>query len=306
MNTKPKYVLSIVFIPALLFSSCNQNEFKSSDKGYKYKIVMEGRGPGFENNHYILMSMDYYYENDSLLYTSSQRGVPVSMQYIDTLWEKRGQLYQGLKSLHVGDSAIFRVKCSDLYEVSFRGNVPYGLNPNAEITVHIGITDMIDQTGFRMWQAGLIQSRQERIRERRAQQFLEDIYLIDLYLEEQGIVAMELESGIRYIIKNPGNGIKPEEGDHITLHYTGYLLDGTRFDSSLDKQEPFEYVMGTGDVIKGWDECIAVLSEGAASTFYVPSTLAYGENGQGNLIAPNSILVFDLEMLEIMKKENLK
>ena len=123
MNTNPKHVLSIIIILALFFSSCNHDEFKTSDKGYKYKIVREGKGPEFQDNMFILMNMDYFYENDSLLFTSADRGVPVSMQYIDTLWDGRGQIYQGLKSLKVGDSAIFKVKCSDLYEVSFRGNI---------------------------------------------------------------------------------------------------------------------------------------------------------------------------------------
>ena len=304
MIINPKYELSLILILTMFLSSCYVDEYKTSDRGYKYKVVREGKGPGFQNNQFILMNMAYYYEDDSLLFTSSDREVPVSMQFIDTLWDDRGQIYHGLKSLKVGDSAIFKVKCSDLYEVSFRGNIPYGLNPNAEITVQIGIIDMLDQTRFRMWQGSLLQSRQEKIRERRAQQFLEDINLIDIHLEAEGIIPMELESGIRYVIKNPGSGFRPEDGDRIRMHFTGYLLDGTKFDSSSDKEEPFEYVLGTGNVIKGWDESVAIMSEGAKYTFYVPSALAYGETGHGNLIVPNSVLVFDIELMEIMKKGN--
>lgn len=304
MNTNPKYELTVILILVLFLSSCNDDEFKNTDKGYKYRIVRAGQGPEFQDNQFILMNMSYYYGDDSLLFTSSDKGVPVSMHYIDTLWDDRGQLYQGLKSLKVGDSAIFKVKCANLYEVSFRGNIPYGLNPNAEITVYVGIIDMLDQTRFRIWQGSLIQSRQEKMRERREQQFLEDINLIDLHLEEEGILAMELESGIRYVIKNSGDGRRPEEGDRIRMHYVGYLLDGTQFDSSYDKGEPLEYELGSGNVIRGWDESVAIMSEGAEYTFYVPSRLAYGETGQGNLILPNSVLVFNIELLEILKKGN--
>jgi len=304
MNINRSYLLFIISILIIFVNSCSQGDYKTGETGYQYKIVKDRGGPTFENNHYILMNMDYYYENDSLLFTSTIKNVPVTMQFIDTIWNRRGQIYHGLKKLKVGDSALFKVNCSDLYEVSFQGNIPYGLNPNAEITFHIGIVDMLNATEFRMWHANLYKVRQEQIKEKTDQQLFEDISLIDLHLEESGIIAMELESGIRYIIQEPGNGIKPEKGDNVVVHYTGYLLDGTRFDSSHDKNDPYEFKLGFGNVISGWEEGVAEMSIGSKYTLYIPSTMAYGEKGLGDMIEPNSVIIFDLELLDIKKKGN--
>ena len=301
MNIYHSYLFFIVFLLTLFVSSCTQKDFKSGETGYQYRIVKKGNGPAFKNNHYIFMNMDYYYEDDSMLYTSTEKNVPVTIQYIDTIWDRSGQIYHGLKKLKVGNSAIFRVNCSDLYEVSFHGNIPYGLSPFGEITVYVGIINMLDATEFRLWQASLYQTRQDMIHEKIEEQLFEDITLIDHYLEESGIIPMELESGIRYVIQDPGYGARPNRGDRVVVHYTGYLLDGTKFNSSYDIQESFEFILGAGNVIKGWDEAIIHMPEGANYTFYIPSTLAYGAKGLGELIGPNTVVVFDLELLEIKK-----
>ena len=302
MNLNHKQLFFIISLLLVFISSCSLNDFKTDDSGYEYKIVRKGNGPSFINNHYIFMNMDYYYEEDSLLFTSTEKGIPVTLQFTDTVWDKNGQIYQGLKRLKVGDSAIFKVNCADLYEVSFRGNIPYGLNPFSDITVYIGITDMMTATEFRKWQANLFETQKELLKADREQQLFEDIALIDLYLEESGLIAMELESGIRYIMHDEGNGIKPEKQDRVVIHYTGYLLDGTKFDSSYDKQEPFEFILGTANIIQGWQQSVAEMSIGSKYTFYIPSSLAYGEVGLGEIIGPNTVIVFDMELLDIKKK----
>jgi FKBP-type peptidyl-prolyl cis-trans isomerase len=145
-------------------------------------------------------------------------------------------------------------------------------------------------------------TRQEILKAKREQQLFEDMALIDMHLEESGIIPLELESGIRYIVKKEGSGIKPVKQDKVVIHYSGYLLDGTKFDSSYDKQEPFEFVLGGGNVIQGWHQSVAEMSLGSEYIFYLPSSLAYGEAGRGELIGPNTVIVFDIELLDIKKK----
>jgi FKBP-type peptidyl-prolyl cis-trans isomerase len=299
MNINHNQLLLVMSVLIVFAGSCSQDDFKTDQSGYQYKIVRNGDGPDFINNHYIFMNMDYYYEEDSLLFTSMEKGIPVTLHYIDTVWDQRGQIYQGLQKLKVGDSAIFKVNCSDLFEVSFRGNIPYGLNPFSDITVHIGIIEMMTPAEFRIWQASLYKTRQKLLNAEREQQLLEDISLIDIYLEESGLIAMELESGIRYIVNEEGNGIKPEKRNEVVIHYTGYLLDGTKFDSSYDKQEPLEFVLGASRIIKGWQQSVSEMSVGSKYTFYIPSTLAYGEVGLGEIVGPNEVVVYDIELLEI-------
>ena len=107
------------------------------------------------------------------------------------------------------------------------------------------------------------------------------------------------ESGLAYIMVKEGSGIQAENGKTVSVHYTGKLTDGTKFDSSLDRNQPIEFVLGQGRVIKGWDEGISYLKVGGKATFIIPSDLAYGERGAGGVIPPNATLIFDVELVDV-------
>jgi FKBP-type peptidyl-prolyl cis-trans isomerase len=122
-------------------------------------------------------------------------------------------------------------------------------------------------------------------------------------MEINGLIPLEHESGLRYIILDEGNGKKPSKGDRIKIHFKGELLDGTPLDSSYDNEAPMEFILGTGDVIEGWELGIPLMSAGSKYIFYLPSTLAYGESGLGKLIKPNSITVFEIELLDVQEND---
>ncbi|MDR2389126.1 MAG: FKBP-type peptidyl-prolyl cis-trans isomerase [Tannerellaceae bacterium] len=123
----------------------------------------------------------------------------------------------------------------------------------------------------------------------------------ETFLEENktknGIIVTE--SGLQYQVITEGDGEKPSESDQVKVHYTGTLLDGTVFDSSVERGEPA--VFGVNQVIKGWTEGLQIMPVGSKYTFWIPSELAYGENGAGRDIKPNSVLKFEVELLEIVK-----
>lgn len=96
-----------------------------------------------------------------------------------------------------------------------------------------------------------------------------------------------------------GNGVAPKHGDNVTVHYTGWLTDGTKFDSSVDRNEPFAFVLGTGQVIRGWDEGVATLRVGDKARLTIPPELAYGEAGYPGAIPANATLIFEVELLAI-------
>jgi peptidylprolyl isomerase len=112
--------------------------------------------------------------------------------------------------------------------------------------------------------------------------------------------TVKTASGLEYTITSKGNGKKPAEGDTVKVHYTGTLLDGTKFDSSVDRGQPFTFKLGLGRVIRGWDEGIALLNEGDKATFIIPAELGYGGQANGKIPA-NSVLKFDVELLEVIE-----
>lgn len=109
------------------------------------------------------------------------------------------------------------------------------------------------------------------------------------------------ESGLKYADIKVGTGESPAPGDKVVVHYTGWLMNGTRFDSSVLKNRPFEFTLGAGQVIKGWDEGVATMRVGGIRQLIIPPDLAYGQNGAGNVIPPNATLIFEVQLLEIKK-----
>ena len=106
-------------------------------------------------------------------------------------------------------------------------------------------------------------------------------------------------SGLKYIDLVPGTGAVPETGQKVTVHYTGYLTDGKKFDSSVDRNEPFSFVIGTGQVIKGWDEGVITMKVGGKRKLIIPAELGYGVRGAGGVIPPSAELIFDVELLGV-------
>lgn len=105
-------------------------------------------------------------------------------------------------------------------------------------------------------------------------------------------------SGLKYIDMTMGTGESPAAGSRVTVHYSGYLLNGKKFDSSVDRDEPLVFTVGVGQVIKGWDEGLSTMKVGGKRKLIIPSHLGYGARGAGDAIPPDADLVFDVELLK--------
>jgi len=136
--------------------------------------------------------------------------------------------------------------------------------------------------------------------EERKQKAAENLVKQNEFLEknksEVGVVATE--SGLQYIILKEGEGKAAKDGDTITVHYTGTFLDGTKFDSSIDRNQPLSIALGEGQLIKGWVEMLRLMKKGEKVKTWIPSSLGYGEYGN-NAVQGNSMLIFEMELLDI-------
>lgn len=112
--------------------------------------------------------------------------------------------------------------------------------------------------------------------------------------------VVQTQSGLQYMVLKEGTGAKPGPTDEVTVHYTGRLLDGTVFDSSVDRGEPATFPLDK--VIPGWTEGLQLMSEGSKYRLFIPSELAYGSQGSGDKILPNATLIFDVELIKVVKK----
>lgn len=124
----------------------------------------------------------------------------------------------------------------------------------------------------------------------------------DAFLAENGKKenVKTTASGLQYVVEKEGEGAQPTAEDEVTVHYIGKLLNGTVFDSSVNRGEPATFPLNR--VIPGWTEGVQLMKEGAKYTFFIPSDLAYGPNGVPNVIPPHSTLIFEVELIKVNKK----
>jgi peptidylprolyl isomerase len=128
------------------------------------------------------------------------------------------------------------------------------------------------------------------------------LVVLPAYAAEKKVEKMmTTDSGLKYVDEVVGTGAAPTRGKQVTVHYTGTLENGTKFDSSVDRKQPFKFIIGVGQVIKGWDEGVMTMKVGGKRKLIIPANLGYGARGAGGVIPPNATLLFDVELLDVQK-----
>ncbi|MBL6446840.1 FKBP-type peptidyl-prolyl cis-trans isomerase [Fulvivirga sp. 29W222] len=309
-----KTLVALLVVVAL--QSCNDPEKKTAS-GMTYSLVKEGDGQPIEDGQYLLMNMEYKDDKDSVWMTTAEQGVPIVVPKNDSVWSSsEGSIEQIFNELSKGDSVTFTISIKDFFDKTVKAEMPAEVSKEGSLTFKVGVQNVLSQEEFMTWQQEMMAKQQKKREEEAEEQLTADVAAIESFLKENNIEAERTESGIFYVMKEEGAGEQAASGDTVKVNYAGHVLNGAFFDTNdeaLAKEkelfneqraaqggyDPLEFVLGQGRVIKGWDEGIALLKEGGKATLYIPSPLAYGPRQRSAEIVANSILVFDVELVEV-------
>jgi FKBP-type peptidyl-prolyl cis-trans isomerase len=292
----------------MAFSACRQSKydgFEESESGlYTAWHDKHEDAPKAKMGDIMFTTMKLYRKGaeegkDSLLFDSFQSpDIPGGLKLIELMKPLySGDLMEGLAELHLGDSASFITSADSFFIVANKmPELPPGIKKGDALLFRFRVKDIktMDETkeyvnnlrskSMAENQKGLNElqaSEQERMME---------------YINRKNITEKPTASGLYVIVTDKGTGPKPKKGQMVSVQYTGYLLNGKKFDSSLDHGAPIEFKLGEGQVIAGWEEGISLLNVGTSATLIIPSVLGYGSNGSGE-IPPFSPLIFDIQLL---------
>jgi FKBP-type peptidyl-prolyl cis-trans isomerase len=286
---------------------------RETPKGFKFTVIREGDGTLAKPGEFLALAMTYKDENDSVWMDTRDQDLPWIMSIQDSAAMEFEEGIDGIfRMLSIGDSIEFSITTKKFFEQTVRQPIPAEVDSTGLLTFNIGVLNIYDREQVNEIQRQLVEKQNSEFAAQQQQQLGKDTLAIDRYLDEQGIDATKTSSGLRYIMTKAGNGPTAKAGQTVSINYTGYLLDGTFFESSVASvarekgtfqegrpYEPYTLQAGAKSVIAGWEEAILLMNKGSKMTVYIPSTLAYGARRRSEVIVENSILVFELEMVDV-------
>ncbi|GAB4232883.1 MAG: hypothetical protein Tsb0034_05860 [Ekhidna sp.] len=292
--------LSYILV-AISMIGCGQSSFKT-EGGTEVTYLRQGNGATPVDSLVSMFRIRYTTEEGKLMMDQDE---PMPLKIDPNSEVDQGELFNVLKQLKTGDSVTFELVASELFSKTFRAPLPDSIAQESKIKFQVAYMEQLSEADY----FAMVEKKAAEVAEK---QMVIDTEIIDNYLAENNIEAQRTESGLRYVITKEGTGPQPEAGQTVSVNYSGYILNGPYFDSSVEKVArendiynegrqyvPFNFPIGQGRVIKGWDEGIALLNVGTKATLYIPSPLGYGQRSAGSVIKPNSILVFDVELVGV-------
>ena len=214
-----------------------------------------------------------------------------------------GDFYEGMAMMHKGDSASFIVNIDSTFIKWFhQPTLPAEFNSTDVMRFEVRLDDFYPESEYAPRLAAKIKkdvdARIEKMKADHPEETATAAQQLTEYLTKNKVTVEPTASGLYYVKTQDGNGEKPEVGQMAQVHYTGKLLDGTVFDSSIERGEPISFPLGVGQVIPGWDEGIMMMSKGEKGVLYIPYYLAYGDRQAGDKITPYSNLMFEVELVD--------
>ncbi|NOS91974.1 MAG: hypothetical protein HOP30_08630 [Cyclobacteriaceae bacterium] len=308
-----KNSLLLLFFAALLASCSNS---KKTPSGFEFTVLRKGDGVKVDSGKYLVMNLVFKDGKDSVWNDSRKNDFPSVIQMQGTV-PAGDAVLEVVKMLTKGDSVSFKVSAKKLFENTFHQPIPPKVDTAQFFTFLIGVNDVLNEEQIKKLQQELVAKQNEKMMREQELQLAKDTVAIDDYLKAKNITAIKTKSGLRYVVTKEGKGMNAKLGEVAKVNYSGYLLNGKYFDSSIEADAkknnvfmegrpyaPYDVeIGGYPPVIQGWVEILQLMNKGSKVQVYIPSTLAYGSQRRSEVIVENSILVFDMEIVDIVAKK---
>jgi FKBP-type peptidyl-prolyl cis-trans isomerase len=273
----------LIFILFLAFFACNNQGFETAQNGLRFKFhTHHPQNQKVKKYDVVNVKMNYR-TRDSLLYDGGNEIIPFQ---IDPYFE--GDLMEGIMMMHLNDSATFIINTSDFFlKMMDYDQIPEHAQGSDELFFDIKLVEIRPETKA-------LKAKRLEIENRKKSEQAK----IEAYISSEKILEKPTNSGLYIIITREGDGKEAINNKKVKVHYTGFLLDGTVFDSSSERGIPASFTLGFGEVISAWDEAIPGMKQGTRARIITPSAMAYGEKSR-NGVEPYSPLIFDIEIIEV-------
>ena len=265
-----------------------ENIYTKTENGVEYKIVKASKSPRMPKvGDVMYMNMSYRTEkSDSLLFTSSDLNEDFKMKL--SAPSDKGCIEEAFMLLHEGDSAVIKVDAIKFFVKSQgKASIPSFIKKGDRIVFNVRLKKIVSSLDYANANKDVYQKRID-----------EENSLINRFLINMNYPLKKTDSGLHILTINKGSGKHPSVGNTVKIDYTAAFIDGSVFDSTLERSEPFSFVIGKKQVILGLEEAVMNMVVGDHCLVIIPFRLAYGDQKYGNVIPPFSTLVFEIELLD--------
>lgn len=286
---KRVFVMMTAFCVMLSFLTGCDNApkgYKTTDNGLYYRFYVNNGGEVPNVGDLVELTLSCVVNDTTVIIPASKNIIQLNEPSFAT------DFAEGVAMMHKGDSASFIVNIDSTFMNLFRvPELPKEFNSTDIMRFEIKVNDFYPESEY-------VNKMVEAIKKQYPEETANAYAEMQQYFALNNISASPTASGLYYVQTVEGNGEMPEKGDNVKVHYTGKLLNGKVFDSSVERGEPIEVPIGMGYVIPGWDEGIMLMSKGEKGVLYIPYYLGYGDRGAGADIPPFANLIFEVELID--------
>lgn len=272
-----------------MLTSCRSNGtkgYKVTKSGLYYRFYEKNTGKLPQIGDLVEVSLACYVNDTTIIIPASNNILMMTEPSFAT------DFMEGIAMMHIGDSASFIVDIDSTFHYLFRlPELPAEFNSSDVMRFDVKVNDFYPESEYK---TKMIDAIKKQYPEETNRAYAE----MQSYFAMNNIDAIPTATGLYYVMTKEGNGEMPTAGNNVKVHYTGKLLNGKVFDSSVERGEPIEVPIGMGNVIPGWDEGILMMSKHEKGVLYIPYYLGYGDRGAGKDIPPFANLIFEVELID--------